>query len=54
MNKLFKLLIEEDGMSLAEYGVILGVLVTVGATVISVLATRLSGAISKATTAIPS
>lgn len=53
MNKLLKLLVEEDGISLAEYGVILGVVVTVGATVISTLSTRITGIISKATTGIP-
>ena len=54
MNKLLNLIFDEEGVQVAEYAIILGVLVTVGATVIAVLATRVSGVFSKASTAIPS
>lgn len=54
MNRLQKFLIDEEGISLAEYGIILGVIVTVGATVIATLSTRITGVISNASTAIPS
>lgn len=44
---------DEDGMSMAEYGIMLGVVVTVGATIFTILSTRLSTVFSKASTAIP-
>lgn len=53
MNKLFLFLTDEDATSMAEYALLLG-FITVGVvTVVTALGTRIRGAISKATTAIP-
>lgn len=53
MKSVQKFILDESGLSMAEYGIMLGVVVTVGATIFSVLSTRLSGVFSKASTAIP-
>ena len=53
MNRFIAFLYDEDATSMAEYALLLG-LITVGVvTVITTLGTRIRGAISKATTAIP-
>ncbi len=45
---------EEEGTSMAEYALLLGLITVAIVTVVTALGTRISGAISKATTAIPS
>ena len=55
MNLLIKKLIQsEDGIQLAEYAIVLGVVFTVGAVGLSQLSSRISNLISQASTAIPS
>ncbi len=44
---------DEEGTSMAEYALLLGLITVAIVTVVTALGTRLSGAISKATTAIP-
>ncbi len=53
-NQIKRFLLDEEGISLAEYGVILGVIFTVGAAVLSTLSDRIVAIITKASTAIPS
>lgn len=53
MNKLANLLREEEGTSMAEYALLLGLITVAIVTVVTALGTRISGAVSKATTAIP-
>ena len=43
----------ENGAALSEYAILLGFIVVAIVTVVTSLGTRISGAISKATTAIP-
>ena len=54
MKLLKKLIQSEDGIQLAEYAIVLGVVFTVGAVGLSALSTRISNLISQASTAIPS
>jgi Flp pilus assembly pilin Flp len=54
MNIFKKFILSEDGMQLAEYAIVLGVIFTVGAVGLSQLSVRISNLISQASTAIPS
>jgi len=45
---------DEEGTSMAEYALLLGLITVAIVTVVTALGTRISGAISNATTAIPS
>jgi Flp pilus assembly pilin Flp len=45
---------DEEGTSMAEYALLLGLITVAIVTVVTALGTRISGAISKAVTAIPS
>ncbi len=54
MKDIMNLLLNEEGTSMAEYALLLGLITVAIVTVVTALGTRISGAISKATTAIPS
>lgn len=53
MNKLISFFNDEDGTSMAEYALLLGLITVAVATTATALGTRIRGAVSKATTAIP-
>ncbi len=53
-NKIISFLDEEEGTSMAEYALLLGLITVTIVVVLSSLGTRLSGAFNNATTAIPS
>ena len=52
-NKMISFLDDEEGTSMAEYALLLGLITVAIVAVVTSLGTRLSGAISNATTAIP-
>lgn len=53
MKKFFDFIESEDAAALSEYALLLGFIVVGVVTVVTTLGTRIRGAISKATTAIP-
>ena len=53
MKTLVKLIRDEEGASMAEYALLLGLITVAVATVITAFGTRISGAITSATNALP-
>ena len=53
MNKLVNFLRDEEGASMAEYALLLGLITVAIATVVTAFGTKLSGTVTNATNAIP-
>ena len=54
MNLLTRLIKEEEGATMAEYALMLGLITVAIVTVVTALGTRISTVISNTTTALPS
>lgn len=53
MKTLLQFLRDEEGASMAEYALLLGLITVAIATVVTAFGSKISGVISKATTALP-